>query len=596
MPRVDIKLAPGIYSDETARGAKGRWKDGDLVRFRRGLVQPIGGWQKELSGLIGVARSMTSWQTLIFQNVLAIGTHKKLYLRYGGNLYNITPLRDSTAAPFSSPALVNPFTTTIGSAIVTVAHTGHGENTGDRVFFSGATAVGGITINGEYEIASVPTANTYTIVHSVAATSSATGGGTVSYDYEIHVGAEHHTRGLGAGAGPVGDGTVGTPRSASSIFINAQIWALEAWGEDLIASPRGGSIYWWDATNGFTTRAKVISQAPITAERIIVSDEDRHLIALGAYDGAISDRLLVRWCSQEDFTVWTALSTNTAGRQRVDRGTKLVTGIHTRRETVLFTDAAMYSMTFIGPPDTFGFRLIADTISIMGPNAAVNYGDITYIMAKNSFYVYDGILREMPCDVWTRVFRDINIDQADKAFAATSQQFSEIWWFYASAASIEIDRYVIYNKEENHWSTGALSRTAFHDDRSIFNTPFATSGDSLYAHEQGVNADGAFLPAFLESYDIELGTDDGEGFVRMHLLIPDFKSLTGSVDVSLKTRRFPQDAKQYTYGPKVVTATTKQVGARTRGSQIALRVASRAIGDFWQMGVFRADFRRHGKK
>ena len=594
MAVTDLKLAPGLYRDETDRWAKNRWKDGDLIRFRRGLMQPIGGWTTQETGITGVTRALMPHRTLDLENVLAIGTHEKLYLRYGGNLYNITPLRDSTSAPFSSSTLTNPFDTTNTSAVVNVSHTTHGENPGDYVLFNNATAVGGITIDGEYKIVDVIDADNYTITHTSAATSTATGGGNVDYDYEIHIGAEHQTLGLGYGAGGFGLSTWGTARSASSIIVDARIWSLDQWGEDIIASPRGGAIYQWDATNGFTTRAAVISQAPVTAERVVVSDEDRHLIALGAHDGSNNDPLLIAWCDQENFTVWTALSTNTAGTRRVDNGTRIVAGIHTKRETVIFTDSAIYSMSFIGPPNTFSIRPVADRVAILGPNSAINYGDVVYIMAKANFYVYDGILREIPCDVWEYVFRDINPDQSVKSFCGTNQQFSEVWWFYPSADSLEIDRYVIYNKEEGHWSTGTLSRTAFYDDQSIFNTVFASSGTTLYAHEDGTSADGALLGAYAESYDIELGGD--AGFIRMNKLIPDFKSITGEVDVSLLGRRFPQDPVQYTNGPHTLTGATTQVGTRMRMSQIAIKVESTEIDSFWQMGVFKADYRPQGKK
>jgi len=594
MARTDLKLAPGLYRDETDRWAKGRWKEGDLIRFRRGLMQPIGGWTSQETGLVGVTRSLLPHKTLDLENVLAIGTSKKLYLRYGGTVYNITPLRDSSSAPISSTALTDPFDTTDTSTTINVSHTSHGENPGDRVFFSNATAVGGVTIDGEYEVATVVDADNYTITHSSAATSTANGGGTVDFDYEIHIGADHQTLGLGYGAGGYGLSTWGTARNASSILIDARIWSIEPWGEDIVASPRGGAIYQWDASNGFTTRAVVISQAPTTAERIVVSREDRHLIALGAHDGSNNDPLLVAWCDQENFTTWTATSTNTAGDKRLDGGTRIITAVHTKRETMIFTDSAIFSMQFIGPPDTFGIRQIVNRISIMGPNSAVEYGDAVYIMAKSNFYVYDGIIREIPCEVWEYVFRDINEDQSVKSFAGTNQQFSEVWWFYPSSGSLEVDRYVIYNKEEGHWSTGTLSRTAFYDDQGIFNTVFAVSGDTIYAHEDGTNADGEAMASYAESYDIELGND--LGFIRLNRIIPDFKSIDGSVDITVKARRFPQDTKQYTNGPHNVTSSTTQIGTRIRGSQIAVRVESTEIDDFWQMGVFMADYRPHGKK
>ena len=594
MARTDIKLAPGLYRDETDRWAKGRWKDGDLIRFRRGLMQPIGGWNSQQTGLVGTTRALYPHKTLALENVLVIGTHKKLYLRYGGVVYNITPLRDSSSAPISSAALSNPFTTTIGSTAVSVGHVGHGVAAGDFVFFSNATAVGGVTIDGEHEVVYYGDSNNYTIRLSSAATSSATGGGTVDFDYEINIGAEHQTLGLGYGAGGYGLGTYGTPRTSSSILIDARIWSIEAWGEDILASPRGGAIYRWDASNGYDVRAVIISQAPTTTERIVVSREDRHLIALGAHDGANHDPLLVAWCDQENFTVWDATSTNTAGTKRLDGGSRIITAVHTKHETIIFTDSSLFSMQFIGPPNTFGIQQIVNRISIMGPNAAIEYGDAVYIMSKSNFYVYDGIVRELACEVWEYVFRDINKDQAVKSFAGTNQQFSEVWWFYPSSGSLEVDRYVIYNKEEGHWSTGSLSRTAWYDDQAIFNTVFATNGETIYAHEDGTNADGAAMESYAESYDIELGND--LGFIRLNRIIPDFKSISGSVDVSVKARRFPQDPVQYINGPHNVTADTKQIGARIRCSQIAIKVESTELDDFWQMGILMADYRAHGKK
>jgi hypothetical protein len=596
--KATIDLPPGIVREDTDRRVLNRWKDCDKVRFRNGMPRKLGGWIDQNITHSGVTRKFLAWDTLDSLNILAIATHKKLYLWSGGAISNITPFRLSTDAPFSDPALTDPFDTVNTSQIVTVNHTSHGCIDGDTVYYDGASPVGGITIDGEYEVTLVD-ADSFTIVHSVAATSTVNGGGgSVNYDYEINIGAEHQTLGLGFGAGPFNGSTWGTARTLSDIIINARIWSLAVWGEDLIANPIGGGIYHWDASAGspFAQRAAILSAAPSTARFAAVSPLDRHLIALGAHDGANDDPMLVAWCDQEDFTDWTATSVNTAGTRRLDAGTKLIAGSHTRRETVLFTDSALYSMGFIGPPNTFGFNLISAKVSIAGPLAFTVYDDRVWFMARNDFYVYDGIARVLPCDVRSFVFDDINTSQLRKVVCSTNRKFQEIWWFYPSSGSFENDRYVVYNKEEGVWYIGNIERTAFIDDEEVLSSPFGASSSKIYAHEIGCDDDGDPMTAYLESYDVESGEEGfGSTHVRTEKVIPDFKRLNGSINLTFKCRKYPQSP-QYTKGPKTIFSDTEKLGLRARARQISLYLESHDLGDDWIYGSLDVEFMPHGRK
>ncbi len=589
MALKNILIKPGVLEETTDRGVglSGFWKDVDHVRFRDGFPEKLGGWQKQDESIqfLGTARGVVDWQAIsTFTRYLAFGTSKKLYVYTGGVLYDITPFR-------SEGQLTNPFTTSAGSDIVTVSDTAHGVLVGDYVDFNNASAVGGITIDGNYEVLSVPTPDSFTIRHSIAASSTAgPGGGTVDYGYEIHTGVDDSVAGLGYGIGAYGSGTYGTPRSLNQ--TQARVWSLDTWGEDLIACHIDGSIFVWDSSVGPSTSAQLIANAPTSNLSAFVSTEDRHLVALGA-DG---DPLLIRWCTQEDYNTWQPVITNTAGDKRLDKGSKIVAWAKIRGASLIFTDAFTYAMQASGPPYTFTFASLGDSGGLRGPNAVTAYEGVAYWMGEKEFYTYDGNVRPLPCAVATKVFGDINVVQDTKIWAGVNREFREIWWLYCSANSNENDRYVIYNIDERTWSYGTIDRTALVGDSDVFDTPYAFSPDGyIYNHEVGVDADGSPMISYVESGDFELD-ETGGTFQHLSKYIPDFRRLSGDVEITFNGKRYPQDTETITSGPHSVTESTRFVNPRMRARQMSIRIESNHLGDDWRNGILRIDIVPHGAR
>lgn len=591
MALKNLPFKPGFYADDTDRdvGGLNYWKGGDKVRFVDGHPQKMGGWatwgETQMSG---VARIAVDWQAIdSSERLIAVGTNRKLYLFSGALWYDITPYRDSGT-------LTDPFSTTNTSAVVDVADTAHGVLAGDYVTFSGASAVGGITISGEYTVTSVTNANAYKITHSSAATSTAgPGGGSVTYGYQISPGPVNTTVDVGWGAGTWGAGTWGTPRSVSDLVTLLRLWSLDTWGQDLIACPRDGGIYAWTYSAGVGSPATLLTNAPATAKFILVSTEDRHLIALGAHDGVADDPMLVRWCSQGDYTTWVPALTNTAGDKRLDEGSEIVGAVKARNEHLIYTNSTLYSMQFVGPPYTFSIRSLGDNGGVVGPNAMHVYEGVTYWMGAKEFYYYDGVIRVLECSVNEAVFAEMDVLQGAKVWAGGNRAFNEVWWLYPSSSG-ELDRYAIYNTLLKCWYTGSLERTVLVGDSDVYDGPYGidTNGQ-LYTHEVGSDANGTAIEAYVESGDIELDSD-GNQMQHLSKYIPDFKRLVGSVDVTFTGKRYPQDSETQTSGPHTISSSTPFVNPRMRCRQISIKLESTDQGDAWRTGVLRVDVLPHG--
>lgn len=591
MPLKNLKIAPGLYTLDTARGSVGRWINGNWVRWWRGLAQKIGGYTRNGSSTFtGICRGAADWISLALAKYISLGTHLKLYIWDAGTYYDITPIRST--GTFAN----DPFAVTDTLTTVVVTHVGHGALDGAYVTIAGATAGGGITISGEYQITYID-ANSYSITHSSAATStdSTTGGAAATYAYQINPGVAASVAGYGWGAGTYGASTWGTARPTSVILAMARTWSLDTWGEDLIANPRGGGIYVWDTSAGTGTRATVISGAPSTARAIFVSEENRHLVALGAHDGSADDPMLVRWSTSEDYTDFAPSDLDTAGEKRLDGGTEIYCPVKTRTGTLIFTDASLWLMTFEGPPYTFGFDQKGSNGGIRGPNAAKNVKDKVYWMGANDFFVYDGSINVLPCDVLNYVMDDINSDQSAMVYAGANKNFGEVWWLYPSAASSECDKYVLYNTLENTWAFGSLARTVYIGDSTVFSNAYATGADGyLYDHEYGVDGNGSAINATLESGAIEIG--EGEQIMHISGVIPDFEQLTGTMALTMTSKKFPHSQQSRTKGPYSITSTTEQIHPRMRGRQIELSLSLNEVGGDFRMGTLRVDVKAHGKR
>ena len=627
MPLAKFLFNPGINKEGTDYTAEGGWFDANLVRFRKGFPEKIGGWTKYLdSSYEGTGRKLHGWVDLEGTRLLGLGTRSKLYIQAGASYNDITPIRSTTSAGDVT------FSATNASSTITVTDTGHGAKQGDFVTFSDAATLGGditaAVLNQEYEINLVTASNTYEITAkntsgtTVTATSSDSGNGgssTVGV-YQINSGLDVFVEGTGWSVGPWGDGTWG---STSSLGAANQLglWSMDNFGEDLISNPRAGSIYYWDKTNGLNTRAVTLSslsganRAPTKGLQVIVSDVDRHVLVLGAdpitgdtRTGTI-DPLLIAFSDQENATDWEPKATNTAGSLRCSAGSEIIGGLRARQETLIWTDVALYSLQFIGPPNTFGLTLVNEGVSLIGPNAAINSPQGIFWMDKKGFYNYTGAVNPLPCSVHAHVFDDINEGQAFQVFAFLNKQFNEVGWFYCSADSTSVNRYVVYNYVEQLWSIGQLSRTAWLDE-GIVAFPRAAGASSstnyLYQHETGNDNDGSPMDnVFIESADFDLG--DGEEFQFIRRMIPDVK-FTGTggddqqLNVVLKQRNFPGESLSTDQTTRFTASTTK-IDMRGRARQATLRFESDddaaegvRLGVGFRIGGTRLDIRPNGKR
>lgn len=626
MALTKLVFQPGINKEMTDLMDKGGWADGNLVRFRKGLPEKIGGWVKTTTqSYEGTGRALTAWVALDATKYLGLGTTFKYYVKGGDLLYDVTPVRKTSTNSIT-------FAASNGSSTITVTDSSHGAVANDFVTISGAVSLGGTitasVLNQEYQISRVTGTNTYEILakdtdgSAVTANSSDSGNGGSGVDgvYQINVGLDVYVESTGWGAGAWSEGTFGSA-TALTETDQLRLWSHDAFGEDLIINPRNGGIYYWDESGGLTTPAVNITTlaganlAPTKGIQTIVSDIDRHVIVLGAdpivgsaRTGSI-DPLLIAFSDQESVTEWEPTSTNTAGSLRLSSGSQIVGGLRSRQETLIWTDTSLYSLQFVGAPFTFGVNLINENVGLISPNAAINAPDSIYWMARDGFYTYSGSVKRLVCSVLNYVLDDFNESQSFKVVAFTNREFNEVGWFYPSASSTENNRYVTYNYLEGAWSIGELSRTAWLDD-GIFSKPRATGKDSsvnyVYTHESSDDADGSAMDnVFIESGDIDIEQGDQYGFVRR--IIPDVNffgtnSSDGQINLVLKTRNFPGDSLT-TRATTDVTSSTQQNHVRARSRQMVFRAQSDDDADTgvrtgfrWRLGANRIDIRPDGER
>ena len=630
MPLTKVNFKPGINKEETDYSNEGGWVDGNFIRFRKGRVEKIGGWEKyRTSSLVGSPRGLHAWIALDGTEYLGIGTTNKYYVENGNVYYDVTPIRRSSTNSTT-------FGATNGSSTITVTETGHGAVNGDFVTFSNAVSLGGLVtaavLNQEYQINLVTGANTFEItakntagtIITANASDSGNGGSATDAVYQINSGLDVYVDSTGWGVGTWGAGGWGAA-TALSDTNQLRLWTHDNFGENLIINPRNGGIYRWLESNGVSTRAQELSgitganKVPTKALQVITSETDRHLIVLGAdplsggsRTGAI-DPMLIAFSDQENELEFEPLNTNSAGSLRLSSGSSIIGGIKSRQEVLIWTDTSLYSMQFIGPPLTFAVNLINEGAGLIGPKAFANAPNGVFFMSKNAFYFYNGSVKKLPCSVQDYVFGDLDVGQAFKCFAGLNEEFSEIWFFYPSNTdnTDEISRYVIYNYEENSWSIGTLERYSWLNS-GINEKPLAAGESSdikfIYEHEKGANDDISSMDnVFIESADIDM--TDGESFVFLKKIIPDilFQTETGTsptpaVNVVVKRRDFN--------GQSLSTDSTTQIGTsstfsslRTRTRQFVLRFESDDDNsepdrkDFkWRLGDTRLDIQPSGRR
>jgi hypothetical protein len=620
MAYLRLTLKPGIDKQNTEYGAEGGWIDGDYIRFRYGLPEKLGGWTQfgdSLVYLVGVVSEVFSWNALDGVPHLLVGTTRKLYAYVGGTWGDVTPLRVTTAAGDIT------FAATTGSDLVTVTDALHGAINGDFVTYSGAVSLGGnVTaayLNQEFEIQEVLTTSTYTIKVGVTANSSdgGNGGASVVGKYQINIGSAVNYFDYGWGTGTWGLYSWGTPRPASAgLTLTSRVWQLDTFGEDVICQIVSGGIYLFDTSAGVVNnRATAIAGAPTKSEYALVSTPDRHLVCFGTEsvigDPTTQDPMFVRFSNQEDINTFAESAINTAGGQRLTDGSTIVTAFRSRGQIIMLTDTSIHGMQYVGPPYTFGFQQLGSNCGCIGPHAGADVNGVAFWMGTEAFYMFNGTVNKLPSTVQDYVFKDINLVQSTKVHIGINSQFNEVTWWYCSATSDYLDRFVTFNYLENVWSIGSMARTSW-VDIGTYTKPIAseylptntentistiyglTAGRSvLFNQEDGKNGNGSPITSYITSGYFDIG--DGDSMLYMRRFIPDFKNQIGDLTVHLLLRAYPQaTASPSSLDPYIITPTTEKVDTRARGRQISLRIESTQLNDNWRYGTLRVDIQPDG--
>ena len=609
MPLVNFRPAPGINKEVTDYTGEGKWTDGDNVRFFQGLPQKIKGWEKFISTtLVGIARDQHAWVALDGTRYDAIGTDRKLYVLEEGLAYDITPIRRGPTS------LTDPFTTN-ATASVLVTDSGHGCEIGSFVTFDSFSAIDGLDMNKEFEVTSVVNASAYVVTHtSTASGSTAGGGGTGNANYQINPGPSFSTAAYGWGTDNWSAGAWGEPSTVSNVTLEARQWALDNFGEDLIATQLNGGTYQWDTSAGVSTRASAVTNAPTASRLSLVSTPDRHLVIMGTEntiaDTSTQDDLLIRFSDQENITTYQPTAENTAGSLRIADGSKIVAAERSRGQILIWTDTSLHSMQFIGPPFTFGLRQLGQNCGIIGSHAGIDLNGVSYWMSQDSFYLFDGTVKKLPCTVEQFVFDNINQTAAENAFAGHNGEFNEILWFYPREGSSQINAIVAYNYLEQTWWTGTLSRTTW-IDREVYDNPVGTEYDATatannetilgltngatqaYLHETGNDADGQAMTAYVKSGSVEIG--EGNDILFVQKLIPDIQNQSGVLNMNLEFKYYPNNTNSV-IKTATFTDTTEFVSLRGRGREFTVNVVSNTTGTAWRLGTQRFDIQPDGRR
>lgn len=615
MALTKLVFKPGINKEITNTSNKGGWVSSDKVRFRQGFPEKIGGWQRiSVNTFLGVCRTLFEWATLGGTQLLGVGTNLKYYVERGGIYYDITPIRSTT------PAGAVTFAASNGSDIITVTDLAHGAIPNDFVTFSGAVSLGGnITagiLNAEHQIVTVLTTDTYTIRVSATANGSDTGNGGASVvgAYQVNTGAASAQAVSGWGAGAWGAGAWGVGASSVS---SIRLWSHSNYGEDLIFGPRGDGLYYWDASAGVGTRGVLVtgSDVPTLHNSLLVSDVSRFVLVFGCNELGSStlDPMLIRWSDQEDYTNWTPAITNQAGGLRLSTGSKIVAAKQNRQEILIWTDTALYSLQYQGPPFVWGAQIMGENVSIAGTQAVALANNTAYWMGADKFYRYDGRVQTMRCDLRRFVFSRFDAARGEEVVCGTNEAFNEVWWVYPRKNQTTVNDYVVYNYAEDIWYYGTLERTAWLDS-AFRGNPIAAWQDRIVQQETGVDDLSTDTPqpieSFIESADADLG--DGEKSAFVWRIVPDLTfensdATNPMVLLTLKPRAAPggnyrgsvggQDDAQVVRSTTVpVEQFTEQVNIRVRGRQIAMRIESSDLGVSWQLGTPRVDLRPDGRR
>ena len=614
MKLVDLKFKPGVDKQDTAysAGDQRKYVDSDFVRFHYGKPERWGGWTNlpnPNKTIVGVVRDTHSWVGLDGLRYLALGTDRKLYIYNEGAMYDITPIRETQA-------LTNPFTTN-GTTTVSVADTGHNAIQGDFVTFDSFSSIDGLDMNQEFEIISITDANNYTVTHtSTASGSTSGGGGSGNAKYQINVGPATSTYGLGWGTDTWSSGTWGTASSASDVVIVGRNWSLDNFGEDLIATVLDGGTFIWDTSGGLASRATALSNAPTASRFSIVSTDTRHLLIFGTETTIgtpdTQDDLFFRFSDREDATNYTPVATNEAGSLRITDGSKIVGAVKSSGQILVWTDTSLHGIQFVGTPFTFGLRQLGANAGLIAQHAAIEVNGVAYWMSDDAFYLYDGVVKKMPCSVQDFVFDDLSYTNKNDIAVGLNTAYNEIIWYYPSANATQIDRAVAYNYLEGTWYTVSLGRTTWLG-AYVYEKPIATEYNAsatanistilgltagasfIYEHESGNNqADGTAITAFLETGSVEIA--DGDQLMSISKLVPDFDNLANTMTARLTLEQYPQSSSNVTSNASI-TSTTEKVSVRGRGRAVKIRYTTNTVDDTpWRLGSQKLEIRPDGRR
>ena len=614
MKLTDLKFQPGIDKQDTAysAGDQRKYVDSDFVRFHYGKPERWSGWAYLPSPnktIVGVVRDTYSWIGLDGTRYLALGTDRKLYIYVGGGFTDITPIRETAS-------LTNPFTTN-GTTTVTVTDADHGAAEGDFVTFDSFSTIDGLDMNNEFEVTTYVDANTYKVTHtSTASGSTSGGGGAGNAKYQITTGPATSTFGYGWGTLTWGLSTWGTARSSSDVVLSARQWSLDNFGEDLIATVLNGGTFVWDTSGGVSSRATALSNAPTASRFSLVSTDTRHLLIFGTEttigNTSTQDDLFFRFSDREDATDYTPVATNEAGSLRISDGSRIMGAVKSSGQILVWTDTSMHGIQFVGTPFTFGMRQLGANCGLIAQHAAIEVNGKAYWMSDDSFYLYDGVVKKMPCSVQDYVFDDMSYTNRNDIAVGLNTAFNEIIWYYPSSNATQIDRGVVYNYLENTWYTISLARTTWLG-AYVYEQPIATeystsvtanvstilgltAGASyVYEHETGNNqANGAAILAFLTTGSVEIA--DGDNLMSVSKLVPDFDNLSNTLTATLTLNQYPQSTNSVSTSG-TISSTTQKINVRGRGRAVKIKWESNTIGDTaWRLGSTKLQLRPDGRR
>ena len=650
MALVEYKFKPGIDKQNTESGAENRWVDSDNVRFRYGLPEKVGGWSSLVTDtIVGVARAQHAFVDIAGNRYVAIGTDKFLLLYFEGKLYDITPLKTTlTSATIA---------TTNASPTCTITKSGHGLSVGDIVQLDSVTLPSGTGFSASdfedknFQVITVPTTSTFTITQSSNASGTVSTGGSLSIKPYEPVGPRAQSYGYGWGIAGWGSGNWGEAAAATDVTLEPGLWSLDNFGQVLVATIMNGKTFTWNAgastpletrastaTSGFST-----TNNPTATRVSLISPTTRHLLHFGTEttigDTTTQDDMFIRFSDQEDINTFTPSAINTAGTLRLQDGTKIIGALKAKEVILVWTDNALYTMSFIGAPFTFRLDQVGTNCGLIGQNAVVEIDGSAFWLSSKGFFLYDGTVKSIPCSVEDFVYDNFDTTKGQQVAAGLNNLFTEITWYYPSSGSEYNDKYVVFNYGESAgvpggvWYTGTEARTSWIDS-NVYPNPFATKYDSTadgtfpvivgqdslgqttyFEHEVGTdqlnpNGTTTTVTSFIQSFDIDLEQRQrnaqgrasgpkisGELFLAMRRFVPDFKTLAGNAKVTLNVKRYPQQTSSQTaLSPFTITSSTDKKDTRARGRSVSLKIENDSSSESWRFGTLRLDIQNDGRR